>query len=214
MPDGAPYDRIIATCAVAAIPPAWIAQLAADGVLVADVRGEIAGSLIVLRHTDDATVQGRFLGRSGHFMWLRAQAGNPLRGGGTYPQSRSRDGARERTTDLAPSRLDEPGLRFVLQFLAPDLQAMYRSQDAGTDVLHLRAGGNRWAEVGVAGHAGRYPVVEVGDRSIWAVAEQAARIWDRLGRPAGSRFGLTASLDGRQRIWLDDPDNPIDPAGG
>jgi protein-L-isoaspartate(D-aspartate) O-methyltransferase len=49
-PAGAPYDAIVATAAAAALPPAWVAQLAAGGRLVAPL-GEPEGAqwLHVLR---------------------------------------------------------------------------------------------------------------------------------------------------------------------
>ncbi|MBI3688207.1 MAG: hypothetical protein HY241_12885 [Actinobacteria bacterium] len=119
------HDRIIATCAVPAIPPAWITQLAPDGLIVADVRGEIASSLVVLRRTNRQTVRGRFLAHPGHFMWLRAEVGNPLRDGGTYETVLSLDHSRQRTTDLDPASLDDPNLRFVLQLLAPDIRSIW-----------------------------------------------------------------------------------------
>jgi len=201
----APYDRIIATCAVPTIPPAWISQLAPDGLIVADVRGEIASSLVTLRKTDDQTVQGRFLSSPGNFMWLRAKAGNPLRDGGTYGSTWTIDDTRQRMTHLDPAGLDDPNLRFVLQQLAPDIQAMYRTDSDGTDVIRIRADDGCWAEVAFNGDNGRHPVTEVGTRSIWATAEHAARWWREHGQPARSRFGMTATAAGTRRIWLDDP---------
>jgi len=203
--DAAPYDRIIATCAVPTIPPAWISHLAPDGLIVADVRGEIASSLVALRKTDDQTVQGRFRSSPGNFMWLRAKAGNPLRDGGTYNSTWTIDDTRQRTTDLDPASLDDPNLRFVLQQLAPDIQAMYRTGSDGTDVIHIRADDGCWAEVAFNGDNGRHPVTEAGARSIWATAEHAAWWWLEHGRPARSRFGMTATAAGTRRIWLDDP---------
>jgi len=43
--DNAPYHRIIATCAVPAIPPAWIDQLTLSGTIVVDLRGDLASKV-------------------------------------------------------------------------------------------------------------------------------------------------------------------------
>jgi len=45
-PEGAPYDRIMATCACPTAPPGLIAQLAVDGILVAPV-GDREGQRLV-----------------------------------------------------------------------------------------------------------------------------------------------------------------------
>jgi hypothetical protein len=196
---------------VSTVPPDWVAQLAPDGLIVADVRGEIAGSLAVLRRTDEYTVQGRFLAHPGHFMWMRAKAGNPLRDGGTYSTVCSLDNARHRTSDLDPVSLDHPKLRFVLQWLALDIQAMYRMDSDGGEVVHLHAKDGSWIEVCTTASNGRYPVTEVGVQSIWTTAEHAALLWRHHDQPSPSRFGLTATTDGTHRIWLDDPSMPLPP---
>lgn len=205
IPGAVPYDRIIATCAVPAIPPGWIAQLAPDGMIVADVRGELASNLIALRRTDEQTVQGRFLAHPGHFMWLRATVNNPLRDGGALGTAWSLDAVRHRTTALDPAQLDEPDLRFVLQLLAPDIHALYRTDQDGAGVVHLHADDGSWTEVATVAQRDRYSVTEQGPRALWAVAERAVEFWIRYGRPACTRFGLTATADGTQQIWLDDP---------
>jgi methyltransferase of ATP-grasp peptide maturase system len=208
LPDGAPYHRIIATCAVPAVPPAWITQLTTGGVIVTDLRGEIASSLTVLRKTGQDTVQGRFLASPGHFMWLRAEAGNPLREAGTYRSELNLDGATSRTTPLDPASLDNPDLRLVLQLLAPHIQTIYRTRRNSTDLLHIRATDGRWADIQTTPHGTGHHLTETGPHPIWATAEHAAEWWARHRQPTRTRLGLTASTDGHQRIWLDHPDGP------
>ena len=67
--DGAPYDRIIATCAVSRIPAAWIEQLADDGVIVAPLT--LQGGLAVLRKTAPGQVSGRLDAEPAYFMTMR-----------------------------------------------------------------------------------------------------------------------------------------------
>lgn len=57
-PAGAPYDKIIATAAAPTLPPAWVAQLAAGGRLVAPI-GEREGlqTLVLLQKTPRGELQ-------------------------------------------------------------------------------------------------------------------------------------------------------------
>jgi protein-L-isoaspartate(D-aspartate) O-methyltransferase len=60
LPNHAPFDRIIATCAVPTVPWAWVTQTRPGGVILTDLKTTLgAGSLIrLIRHTDRA--EGRF----------------------------------------------------------------------------------------------------------------------------------------------------------
>ena len=55
----APFDRILATCAITRIPPAWIQQLADGGRIVAPLDAGDAGPLLVLDKTAPDEVTGR-----------------------------------------------------------------------------------------------------------------------------------------------------------
>lgn len=84
IPDAAPVDRIIATCAVPAVPRQWIAQLHEGGIIVTDLRGDISSNLAVFRKMNTTIAEGRVLATPGHFMWLRRHVDNPLRDGGEF----------------------------------------------------------------------------------------------------------------------------------
>jgi len=58
---GSGYDRIIATCFVAVIPPVWLEQVVPGGVIMTDVRGQLGGTVVRLTMNDDGTASGRFL---------------------------------------------------------------------------------------------------------------------------------------------------------
>ncbi len=83
--DAAPYDAIIATAAVAHIPPAWIEQLRTGGVIVADLRGGFSGAMIRLYKIDDDTVEGRCHNYDAAFMPMRRELRYPLRQGASSP---------------------------------------------------------------------------------------------------------------------------------
>lgn len=200
----APYDRIIATCAVRMIPPAWIAQLRPGGLIVADLRGELASSLLVARDAGDGAVSGRFLAEPGHFMWLRAQADNPLRDGGRITTRIDHDGARATTTQLNASVLDDPGFRFLLQLTAPDVG---RSGPPPVTAGHWSASPATAAR-GPNSTPSPAPSPRGGPADLIDNIEHAAEQWDQLGHPDPGRLGVTSGPVG-QTVWLDSPQHPI-----
>jgi hypothetical protein len=138
----------------------------------------------------------------------RAEAANPLRNGGTYSTTRSLNDTRHRTTGLDPTSLDHPDLRFMLQLLAPDIAAMYRTDNDGAEVVHLHTDDGSWAETATT-------AVTRSPRSAPAPSGQRPNRQPDSGatttdRPP-SRFGLTVTTDGTQRVWLGDPFTPLLP---
>ncbi|MFK4183912.1 methyltransferase domain-containing protein [Streptomyces sparsogenes] len=93
-PSRAPFDRILATCAVTRMPPAWLAQSRPGGLILAP----LATGLVALRVADAGHGQGRFLATPAYFV--------PLRGSGSPPPVR---------TQGLPSRpLLDDSFRFLL----------------------------------------------------------------------------------------------------
>lgn len=114
LPEHAPYDRIIVTCSVPAVPWPWIEQTREGGLILADIElAPLAGNLVLLRRTATGA-QGRFDRTYGSFMAIR-------RSGETYsslrPHRIHRDHttARTRTSTLNTTR---PWEHSVLWFLA------------------------------------------------------------------------------------------------
>ncbi|MFF6995098.1 methyltransferase domain-containing protein [Streptomyces sp. NPDC008313] len=72
-PEHAPYDRIIATCALPSIPRPWLGQCRPG----ARILTPLATGLVALDVRDAGHAEGRFLHTSAYFV--------PLRGGGSAP---------------------------------------------------------------------------------------------------------------------------------
>lgn len=103
LPEHAPYDRIIATCSVPAVPWAWVAQTRPDGLILADVKiGKQAGNLVLLRRSGPLA-EGRFDPTYGSFMSIR-RPGDSYLHPRTSGAARSRDSARQRSTTLDLAR--------------------------------------------------------------------------------------------------------------
>lgn len=71
-PPAGPFDRIIATCAVSEVPPAWLEQLAPGGRLVAPVSSNQApGALAVFDRSAGGGVHGQLVDAGVYFLPLR-----------------------------------------------------------------------------------------------------------------------------------------------
>jgi protein-L-isoaspartate(D-aspartate) O-methyltransferase len=198
LPEGAPFDRVIATCSVPRIPPAWIEQTSAGGRILADLKiGKQAGNLVNLVRTGDGA-DGRFDPTFGSFMALRDRV-PPV-------PAPTPSGLLERTSRLD---LDRPWENTVVWFLAaltmPRVTGFGLRAERGRtalDVVTLSASDGSRAEIGPFGDGVR--TVREQGRPLWVHVERAHARWIALGRPGWERFGLTVR-DGHHTVWLDDP---------
>ncbi|MFE9442832.1 methyltransferase domain-containing protein [Streptomyces sp. NPDC006602] len=87
VPERAPYDRIMATCALPSIPPAWLRQCRPG----ARILTPLATGLVALTVTDAGQAEGRFLHTPAYFV--------PLRGGGPEPEPVPLGGVPRRARD-------------------------------------------------------------------------------------------------------------------
>lgn len=71
VPERAPFDRIIATCTLASVPTAWLAQCRPG----ARILSPLATGLIVLTVRDAGHAEGRFLHTPAYFVRCAAPAG-------------------------------------------------------------------------------------------------------------------------------------------
>ncbi|HEX3811244.1 MAG TPA: methyltransferase domain-containing protein [Mycobacteriales bacterium] len=200
-PERAPYDRILATCAVGAVPPAWVRQVADGGRIVAPFAG---GGLLVLDKTAPDEVTGRFDPAAALFMPLRQRIEDPL-GLGERPDSADLRPVRHGTTVLDPARLStaDPELQLWLELHLTGLRVR-----RGRHSVVVRTA-EAEARVGRRDERGRWPVQQRGDRAIWDAVVAALAAWDRFGHPVRTRLGVSASIDpDRQSVWLDAPDGP------
>ncbi|MEV6985519.1 ATP-grasp peptide maturase system methyltransferase [Sphaerisporangium sp. NPDC051017] len=194
--ENAEYDRIIATCSVRTIPPAWMWQVRASGTITAPMWGWMGGVAFAhLAMADDGTASGRFLEDDLYFMTARSHL-PPLR----PPIVTGIGDARESRID--PAVLDEETAVFVAQLAAP--AAQWAKGEDLTILLDVGTGSR--ADVRPDPNGG-WTVHQHGPVRLWDDVEEAILTWDGAGRPHQSLFGLTVSRD-RQYVWLGEPDGP------
>ncbi|GAA1961713.1 methyltransferase domain-containing protein [Amycolatopsis minnesotensis] len=203
-PEHGPYDRIIATCAVTSIPPAWIDQLADGGTIVAPFDAGEAGPLLVLTKTKPGEVTGRIDPYPAHFMPLRQRADSPLGPGQTTGFTEPGIPAYGTTTLNPKDVVDVEGtdLALFLWLHAPGLRL---ASAPGRVFVHTDTA---LAQADLEPvEPGRWPVQQRGTMRLWDTVEHAYRSWLDLGRPDPSRFGVSAPRDEDQFVWLDNPDS-------
>jgi methyltransferase of ATP-grasp peptide maturase system len=212
LPEHAPFDRIIATCAVPAIPWAWVYQTTIGGIILTDIKlGLNAGNLVRLTRTGPQQAQGRFDAGQAAFMSLRHTSGAD--GRVPYARAPHDNPISEHTTTLDPRT---PWTNPVVWFLAaPRIGPHYRMGYTGGDPRHGPAAvclstpdGSR-SEITLAPNTdGTHTVRHTGHRHLWSDLEDAHQLWDTAGRPDWPRLGLVVTPH-TQTLYADEPANTI-----
>ncbi|MFG2917914.1 methyltransferase domain-containing protein [Kitasatospora sp. NPDC048298] len=171
-PAAAPYDRIIATCAVRRIPRAWLDQCAPGGLIVAPVGSAVAR----LTKLTDGRAVGRFLHRPVGFM--------PLRDGTDAALEAPEQQANSRATEVDPHVLDDPGFAFWADLhLGPTVVRDGHALRDDADGSTARGRGRT--------------VVLGGPRDLWRTVEAAHRTWLDRNRPRREWFTVEAGPEGQ-----------------
>ena len=189
-----PYDRIIATCAVPAIPAAWLEQTKPGGLILVDFKPSGHAGNLVLLECQGEIATGRFLSTWAGFMAMRHLN---VSSAPRQPR-RDRTNATERHT-AAPAY---PWLHPVPWFLAQFGMPTNVTYGEGADYTYLSAPDGSWCEV----RTDDARVLEGGPVSLWRAFEDAYDRWRAAGEPEWHRFGLTATPD-QHTVWLDRPDS-------
>lgn len=206
-PEGAPYDRVIATCGLRAIPFAWVEQCRPGGVIVAPwgthySHGDAVARLVVA--PDGHSASGSFTQRV-EFMKLRSQRFVP-RAHSEYVTGSVADGDESSTAVTEAEFVGEQfgPERFAMGLRVPQCSYVEaEKRDGARPVWFYGLSDRSWACCMFRdGKAAR--VWQSGPRRLWDEAEAAFQWLDGHGRPDPSRFGLTVTADG-DRVWLDDP---------
>jgi protein-L-isoaspartate O-methyltransferase len=197
-PAGAPYDRVLATCAVWRIPPAWIAQTKPGGLICAPM----PYGMVRLRAAGDGSARGRFHPASFAFMAMRGaeSGGEPLSVARLFELARSSGAARWTPAAAAAAVPLRSALWMLVRILAvPELAVL----DLGEGELgYVDRATGAWARVVgeqvIAGGAGR----------VWDAVEGVYARWRDAGGPERPEIGLSVEQAGQQRLWLRTPDGP------
>lgn len=204
-PANAPYDRIIATCSVTAVPAAWVEQVRPGGSLLVNLHTELTGVLAALTVTGPGTATGRFLPGIAGFMSARPGPDSPP----AYRRPYSSD---DRTVDshspVDPDAFDDPAFAFVADLHLPAVHLSRITATDGDHGLRLTAEDGSWAEAWHTRTDGGHPVRQAGPRRLWRAVERAHDFFEDHDRPSWERFCITVR-GSDQRIWFGEPDSQV-----
>ncbi len=209
-PDDAPYDRVIATCAVQRVPYAWVEQTRPGGVIVTPWGTPWRnGVLLRLEVQPDGSAVGRPVDDAS-FMWLDSQAA--IRD--VMAHVHHQDQARVATTWLDPRAVLHDDAAHVIGLRVPGVARSvgHGTGDAEGELTLWLAdpATGSWAAVDYAPGQTVFEVTQYGPRRLWDEVEDAYRWWWDAGTPERTRFGVTVTPT-RQYVWLDDPAREVVP---
>ncbi len=193
--DGAPYDRIIATCSFRYVPRAWLQQSKPGTIILVTLSGWLGGTgLVKLTVTGDETAEGQFL--PGYVSFMPARAHNPE--AVVIPDLS--EAAVSRDTTLGPDVLTtyRPG-QLVAQLAVPEAQHM--SFGPGSDLpehLLVQVDDSYAAFIG---RPGGWTIEQGGPQRLWDQVESAVESWRSSGEPDIQAFRVTVTPD-EQRVHI------------
>jgi methyltransferase of ATP-grasp peptide maturase system len=184
----APYDRIIATCSVRALPAAWLEQTAPGAIILVPLTGRLyAAALARLTVTGPGTARGRLLPGTVSFMPARAQAAPPP---AVLPNPAD---AAQRPSLVPASALEDWTGRWIAQLAAPDAITFGLRDPDGRMVAVVHE-----PETGSTAWLDGDQVAEAGPRGLWARIEQAHQEWTAAGSPAQDEFTVEVDAAGQR----------------
>jgi protein-L-isoaspartate O-methyltransferase len=212
-PEGAPYDRVMATCGLRSGVFTLVRQTLPGGVVLVPWGTyygctEATARLVVA--DDGGSASGHFT-RPVTFMRMRSQRFAPPDHHRYVPAQGTGDAERSSTTVREEEFLTGSlGVEaFAVGLRVPDCtHTADRKQDGRRPVWFYGLTDTSWAVVVFRDGREKATVHQSGPRRLWDEVESAFRWWQAQGRPGFRRFGLTVSARG-QTAWLDEPSRPV-----
>jgi methyltransferase of ATP-grasp peptide maturase system len=179
-PRRAPYDRIIATCAVRRVPYAWVRQTRSGGIILATVGPSswTYGTGLAKLTVRDGIAEGPIIGRAS-FMAARSQAVVPLSGD---LAARAAYADIERKTPVPPDVLNDWMGAFLAQVSAPRAQLVRAVSSDGRETVYL-FDTERESFAALTSDGGEWTVRRGGPAAIWDAVESAVAAWQKAGQP-------------------------------
>ncbi|OII67796.1 protein-L-isoaspartate(D-aspartate) O-methyltransferase [Streptomyces sp. CC77] len=202
-PAKAPFDRLLCTFGVRAIPAPWLQQARRGGVIVAPYGTHYSSRDAAARLTvrPDGTASGPFFAGV-EFMKARTHRT-------VWPQHGEyvKDWPGATGTAVQPDDLADTDAEFAIGLAVPGVtHTVYREADGTWAAWFYSLTDQSWACVHWPREDGPGVVHQDGPRRLWDGVDAALAWWDTEGRPGVTRFGLTVTPEAATP-WVDEPGN-------
>ena len=208
VPEYGPYDRIIATASAFPVPPAWVEQLAPNGRLVLDLRGQIGGGLMLITKQPDGNGSGHFLvvKETISFMGLRSTVDEaarpeifelpPLHEQQLYPSGTMEYACAAHFGSYEHFRGEDDSWNVWVQCMFPALSITWFSRETRR-LARLVESASRTILI-VEQRADHMGVAVKGTYPLWKELVQAYTQWHHLGKPERASMILRVTSDGQE----------------
>jgi methyltransferase of ATP-grasp peptide maturase system len=194
-PGAAPYDRVIATCALRSVPPGWIEQSRPGTVILVTLTGWLGASgLAKLTVTDpvSGTAEGMFIDPSVNFMPARSQTPEfvviPTRDDDTLIS--------QRPAVIGPDILTATSAaHWLIQLIAPSAQYLAFGPDSDDLPEHLLVQSDESYAAFYPSPTGEWIVRQGGRSALWDNVEHAIKQWQAAGEPLLTDFRIDITRD-------------------
>jgi protein-L-isoaspartate(D-aspartate) O-methyltransferase len=203
----APYDRVICTASVRAIPRAWIEQTRPGGVIVTPWGTDYGDDALTrLEVHTDGSASGR-CGMNLAFMRVRHQRRDFLE-----PTADQLSAAETTQTTRSGGELFEmvafARAAFTIGLRVPSCYLTVEDLDDDHRRIELHdVRSQSWARVTLIRGRDPWTVHQLGPRRLWAETDAAYAWWRDVGKPTPDHYGLTVTPNGSHDVWIDAPDN-------
>jgi protein-L-isoaspartate(D-aspartate) O-methyltransferase len=134
-PEYAPYNRLLATCAVRTLPRIWVEQLAPGGLLLVNLHFHLSSVFLLLKKATPTTLDGRLFDLDAAYMEMQSAAGLPPAFQADWKTYDSQSHHEIQLPSNLTELLTRPAYSVLLECLLPSLRKKYRAVP-GEDEVH------------------------------------------------------------------------------
>src|SRR5581483_1941563 len=134
-PEYAPYDRLLATCSVRALPRTWMEQLAPGGLLLVNLRLHLSSVFLLLKKATPTTLEGHLFDLDAAYMEMQSTTGFPPAFQADWKTYDSQPRYEIQLPANLTELLERPAYSVLLECLLPSLRKKYRAS-SGEDEVH------------------------------------------------------------------------------